>query len=157
MTGIFLRLKKEPPLGWGCLRRIGGGGHSPHILEGTRLNYFKRSEENLSCSLKPQNTILRDGGTHLHLLVVGGHNHIYPWDGGHSPPLYLLFCAIYWFRWPRVFSVFNFALVLMIQIQLKIVFAVTPFWAIRWSHILVKVQFIGFEIDKEIGSLDLTL
>ena len=61
---------------------------------------FQRWGENMSCSLKLQNTFWRDGGTCLHLLVgSGGHSH--GWDGGthlwYIYLIYLLFGAIHWF------------------------------------------------------------
>ena len=61
------------------------------------------SKEGVCCSSKIDNTFLRSGGTHLYL------------RGGHSPPFYLLFGAVYWSRLPEGISAVNVTLVLRNQ------------------------------------------
>ena len=92
------------------------GGSTDPMVGGTLPNWnspqlFQRSEENLFCSLKLQNTFSRDGGHSppfvgfvffLFFFLGGGDSHtLMGW--GHSSLMYLLFDVVYWFRQPRCF------------------------------------------------------
>ena len=109
------------PIVWG----VGGIGVGWWKVGGSP-SYFRGQRRICLISLKFHNTFLGVGGTRLHLLVLVlgvGDTRIHRWGGKHSPPMYLLFCVIYWPTWYLTLHLFHFTTVLpelrLVEIQLR--------------------------------------
>ena len=77
------------------------GGRGTYLIwwgELAPITYISKVTGEFVMFIEASKHIFRNGGTHLHLLVVGALTYIDRVGGGPSPLMYLLFGAVYWFR-----------------------------------------------------------